>query len=325
MPPQTVEVHVPDGIIGGDDFLLEFQGLQLSVTCPPGCGPGDAIQIEVDVPATADALEQVEVTVPAGCFPGMEFSVDFGGTTFEVMVPDGCEPGSEILVNVPNAVPERAADAEESAAEERRTAQVDKDAELARQMQQPEADDAQWACHVCTLLNDASLTCCAVCETDRPGVARGGADDPVERARQEELDAELAKRLQGDEVRDSANRGALSGQLSGGGATFGGGWSSEAGPSSSSVSQPTNPSLFSMPVGTSDGTFGQPAGDFHVGQLVQVTRSDGSWTYGKILSHEEGGGTYSVMTRAGAKHFVERADITDDVVINPGDGGCAQQ
>ena len=97
-------------------------------------------------------------------------------------------------------------------------------------------------------------------------------------------------------------------------------------------------------------------GDFHVGQLVQVTRSDGSWTYarlrpkhleparkphaasallnatrhyarryGKIMAYDDGGDTYSVMTRAGAKHFVERADLTDDVVVNPSDGSCAQQ
>ena len=100
-----------------------------------------------------------------------------------------------------------------------------------------------------------------------------------------------------------------------------------------------------------------------MGQLVQVTRSDGSWTYGKIMEFDDLGGTYSVMTRAGAKHFVERAvrhtardsirrlctccgapcwlpsgslpwpdvcvwrwraqDITDDIVVNPSDGSCA--
>jgi len=80
-----------------------------------------------------------------------------------------------------------------------------------------------------------------------------------------------------------------------------------------------------MPVGTEDGTFGHPAGDFHVGQLVQVTRSDGSWTYGKVMAYDDLGDTYSVMTRAGAKHLVERESLTDDVVVNPSDGSCAQQ
>ena len=56
-----------------------------------------------------------------------------------------------------------------------------------------------------------------------------------------------------------------------------------------------------------------------------MTRSDGSWTYGKIMEYESLGDTYSVMTRAGPKHLVERADITDDIVVNPSDGSCAQQ
>ena len=328
MTLQAVEVTVPDGIAAGDDFLLQFEGLELSVTCPPGCSAGDAIQIEVDVGGSANAeqQEQVEVTVPDGCFPGMTFSVEFGGSTFDVTVPDGCEPGSAIVIGVPEA-----GSAPDAESEQRRREQEEKDAELARRMQQPDGDGEQWACHVCTLLNDAHARMCAVCETDRPGAAGrsggggGGAasDDPEERARQEARDAELAKKLQNDEVRESANMDALGGTSSTFPA-FGGGPALAQAPSSQQApAQPT--SLFAMPVGTDDGTFGRSAGDFHVGQLVQVTRSDGSWTYGKIMAYEEGGGTYSVMTRAGAKHFVERADITDDVVINPGDGGCAQQ
>ena len=58
---------------------------------------------------------------------------------------------------------------------------------------------------------------------------------------------------------------------------------------------------------------------------VQVTRSDHSWTYGKIMDYDELGDTYSVMTRAGPKHFVDREAITDDIVVNPSDGSCAQQ
>ena len=142
----------------------------------------------------------------------------------------------------------------------------------------------------------------------------------------EESDAELARRLQGEEVRDSANVSNLTGSSSLSGTTSGAGQSSD----STSSSQPwaagtAPPSLFAMSVGTEDGTFGDRCGEFHVGQLVQVNRSDGSWTYGKIISYDAGGDTYSVQTRAGPKHFVERADITDDVVVNPSDGGCAQQ
>lgn len=43
------------------------------------------------------------------------------------------------------------------------------------------------------------------------------------------------------------------------------------------------------------------------------------------MAYDSGGDTYSVMTRGGVKHFVERADLTDDVIENPSDGTCAQQ
>jgi len=56
-----------------------------------------------------------------------------------------------------------------------------------------------------------------------------------------------------------------------------------------------------------------------------VTRSDGSWTYGKIMDYDPSGDVYSVLTKQGPKHFVERDDITDDVFFNPSDGSCAQQ
>jgi hypothetical protein len=88
----------------------------------------------------------------------------------------------------------------------------------------------------------------------------------------------------------------------------------------------------------------------------QVARSDGSWTYGKIMDYDPSGDVYSVMTKRGLKrgpglllmtpliasliasliisqvmtkrgpkYFVEKSDITEDVCINPGNGGCAQQ
>ena len=58
---------------------------------------------------------------------------------------------------------------------------------------------------------------------------------------------------------------------------------------------------------------------------MQVTRSNGEWTYGKIMDYDDLGDMYSVMTRAGPKHFVARDDISDDIVVNPSDGSCAQQ
>ena len=83
------------------------------------------------------------------------------------------------------------------------------------------------------------------------------------------------------------------------------------------------PSLFSM--GPPGGFSGEPAGEFVVGQLVQVNRTDGSWTYGKVMEYDEGACNYTIMTKAGPKYFVERDTISDDIVVNPSTGECAQQ
>ena len=73
-----------------------------------------------------------------------------------------------------------------------------------------------------------------------------------------------------------------------------------------------------------DQGYGRQAGDFHIGQLVQVERSNGTWTYAKIMDYDPSGDTYTVMTKAGPKYFVEKDYITAETIENP-HGGCAQQ
>ena len=80
-------------------------------------------------------------------------------------------------------------------------------------------------------------------------------------------------------------------------------------------------SLFDM--GPDQG-YGRHAGDFVVGQLVQVLRSNGSWTYGKVMDYDPRADNYSLMTKVGPKYMVERDDITVEVVFNPR-GGFARQ
>ena len=84
MATTLVTVNVPDGIYEGQEFLLEYEGQQLTVTCPDGCGPGSEINLEIPVgpggagpSADGAAPQQVEIVVPDGCYPGMEFTVDF--------------------------------------------------------------------------------------------------------------------------------------------------------------------------------------------------------------------------------------------------------
>ena len=110
-----VAVTVPDGIYEGQEFVLEYDGQQLTVVCPDGCGPGSDIDLEVPC-ATGDssasgaaAPNLVDVEVPDGCFPGMEFTVEFEGRAFNITVPDGMSPGEILAVDVPPAEPAESA------------------------------------------------------------------------------------------------------------------------------------------------------------------------------------------------------------------------
>lgn len=131
MPPQLVELIVPDGVAEGEEFLIDFEGQNLFVACPSGCGPGDPISIEVDAP-TEGLPQAVEVVVPDGVFPGMEFIIDLvDGNQVNIVCPEGCEPGSAIVVDVPPPPPLPDAAAVEPPAAEA-TAQALGDGQLAQ-------------------------------------------------------------------------------------------------------------------------------------------------------------------------------------------------
>ena len=85
-------------------FTLEYEGTQLTVVCPDGCGPGSEINLHIDVPPGGGAApKSVNVVVPDGCYAGDEFTVEFDGTSFNIVVPDGVGPGQEITVEVPSS------------------------------------------------------------------------------------------------------------------------------------------------------------------------------------------------------------------------------
>ena len=94
----TVIVCVPDDIYEGMEFSMEYEGQQLAVVCPSGCGPGT--EISVLIPAPQPSM-QVEVEVPIGCYPGMQFTVELEGQRYNVGVPEGVNPGDALLVDVP--------------------------------------------------------------------------------------------------------------------------------------------------------------------------------------------------------------------------------
>ena len=101
-----VAVTVPDGVYAGQEFYLIFNGMQIPVICPQGCGPGMNINLELDVSGfggvgpNGSPQQQVQVTVPDGCFAGMFFTVDFGSGPFNVEVPEGYGPGMTFPVNM---------------------------------------------------------------------------------------------------------------------------------------------------------------------------------------------------------------------------------
>ena len=103
----VVMVTVPDGVYEGQEFVLEYEGQQLTVCCPDGCGPGSDINLEVptgDSSGSGEAPQNlVDVVVPDDCYEGMEFTVEFDGRSFNIAVPPGMGPGETVTIEVPPA------------------------------------------------------------------------------------------------------------------------------------------------------------------------------------------------------------------------------
>ena len=104
----SVEIAVPDGCYPGDIFVVTgAEGQELEVAVPDGCGPGTLLSVDLPdaAPSNGDAAgetEQMIIEVPAGLSPGdvMAVSTAWGGE-FEISVPDGVGPGDQIEVTLP--------------------------------------------------------------------------------------------------------------------------------------------------------------------------------------------------------------------------------
>ena len=231
-----VMVTVPEGAYEGQEFMLEYEGQQLTVCCPDGCGPGSDINLEIPV-ATGEGgaapPNLVDVCVPDGCFPGMEFTVSFDGQEFNITVPDGVGPGEMMTVEVPSAAP--APPAQPSPAPEKKPPPKPKE-----QMKLAEIPDFRGA------------------PSGKP------KDKPA-----------ASKYLAGLDI--PPFRGALKGVTS----------------NSVNAHAKWEPASNLFDMGPDQG-YGRAAGDFHIGQLVQVERSNGTWTYAKIMDYDPSGDVYSV-------------------------------
>ena len=269
----VVSVTVPDGVYEGNEFVLEYEGQQLTVTCPGGCGPGSDIDLEVPVgkgsgsgdptgSPTSVLPNLVDVTVPDGCFEGMEFTVEYDGQSFNIVVPAGVNPGEAITIEVP--APEVAASPMKS-------------------LKTPPKPPSE----------------------RKPPKPKENAPPPYDPPPVREK-CSAKKYLSGMDI------------------------PSFKGPRKGVTANSVNANAKWMSAGDlfsaipTEG-LGREAGEFYIGQVVQVTRTNGKWTYGKIMDYDPTGDNYTVMTKAGPKYMVDRDDITDDVYINPADGSCAQQ
>lgn len=277
-----VTVTVPDGVFEGQEFLLEYEGQQLAVCCPDGCGPGSDITLEVPVATGAGGSgaappNLVDVAVPDGCFEGMEFTVTFEGREFNITVPDGVSPGEMITVEVPPG---------------------------------PEDDGRSPGLPKSPALRKSPLPA----EEQPPPKPKApmdlkeipafrGAPSGAPSGQQKKPSA--SKYLAGLDI--PAYRGPLKGVTH----------------NSVNAHAKWEPASNLFDMGPDQG-YGRPAGEFHIGQLVQVERSNGTWTYAKMMDYDPSGDTYTVMTKAGPKYFVERDYITAETIENP-HGGCAQQ
>jgi len=300
---QVIQVAIPDGVGPGEAFLVEFNGTQFDITVPDGCEPG--MLIEVEVPGGADeppaeptaeasgdpAPQLIEVAIPDGVGPGEAFLVEFDGTQFNITVPDGCEPGMLIQVEVPVIAPEPTA-----------TAATD-----------PPAADPPMEQEMSNLkVSDADASTTSTSSHGRPASKSEGSSS------QAAASSSYSNPSSSSSSKKSTNYSSNYKYEKYSPFDYDSTYKYE------SPKWEPEPSVFDGGFVLS-GEAAEPCGDFAVGQLVQVTRSDGTWTYGKVLDYDAGGDTYTIHTKAGPKYFVERGDLTDDIVTNPSDGSCAQQ
>jgi len=109
-------VTVPAGTKPGDEFQVYAGNRIVKVKCPPGCKPGQFLQITVPVdpepqenhsgpPDSPNVEKQPDgaymVTVPEGVRGGQQFPVTLAGQTLMVTSPPNARPGTQVRVVPP--------------------------------------------------------------------------------------------------------------------------------------------------------------------------------------------------------------------------------
>lgn len=251
-------------------------------------------------------MSTVTIVIPEGINAGDEFLVlGPDGQELTIACPDGCGAGMELEVTLPEAPEAPPVEAPQSVEVAVPDGCNPGDGFLV------DFDGVQFEVVVPDGMAAGSLLMVEVPATPAP---QEPLADPEEIA--EEIPHKAVEPAAAEAPAQTENKSSKSAMPS---FAYGGG-SSAMRQVDDSDSDDDDPSLFYWGLGKYE-----ECGDFTMGQLVQVTRSDGTWTYAKIQEYDDMGDTYTVMTKMGPKYMVERADITEDVLINPSDGSCAQQ
>lgn len=110
MATTAVTLTVPDGVVSGEEFAVEWGGLSYNIAVPYGVGPGQDLQIELpaleeslrdEVPPATPGMTSVTIVVPDGLLPGQEFAVEWGGLSYNIAVPDGALGGQDLQIELP--------------------------------------------------------------------------------------------------------------------------------------------------------------------------------------------------------------------------------
>ena len=276
----------------------------------------------------------VTVTVPDGVYEGQEFELEYEGQRLTVCCPDGCGPGSDIDLEVPTAT---GADAGGAAAPLLVDVVVPDGCYPGMEFT-IEYEGQAFNINVPDGMTPGEMLTVEV--PPLPGFP-GPSKSPAVRKTPPKPPAMAPPKPKMQMADIPAFRGAPGGGGGGGGSTRSKPSSSKylagldipsfkgplKGVTENSVNahakwnQSAALDLFDM---MPDAGYGRAAGDFQIGQLVQTLRSNGKYTYGKIMDYDPAGDNYTVMTKAGPKYFVEKDDITPEVVWNP-QGGFARQ
>jgi hypothetical protein len=101
---------IPDGVLGGQHFIVTIQGHKLLLACPANARPGNKVQIIPPLPPDSPNVQEVEsddkerpayiVMIPGGVLGGQKFVVTIQGWKLRVTSPPSAVTGTKVR-NVP--------------------------------------------------------------------------------------------------------------------------------------------------------------------------------------------------------------------------------